>query len=176
MLTCLSTIVKFRLQNVKWNDCIMIKYTLNFLNSHKLQLTIFVIVGLVTFCINFGSFHVFYAIAHLDYKLAASIAYIITVITHFLLHRTFTFGAADQKMVHSLWKYLFMLGLNYTILLIVMWFFVDIINCSPYIGLIASTGFTAFINFFMMKYFVFHSKLEFEQSHMQKHAFMDRRT
>jgi len=145
---------------MKGNGCVMVKNILNFLNSHKLQLTIFIIVGVVTFCINLGSFHIFYAIAQLDYKLAASIAYVITVICHFLMHRTFTFAAADQKVVHGLWKYLFMLGLNYTTLLIVMWFFVDILKVSPYFGLIASTGLTAFTSFFMMKYFVFHSKDE----------------
>lgn len=135
----------------------MIKYTLNFFKTHQLQLMIFIIIGVVTFCINMGSFHIFYALAHLDYKLAVSIAYILTFISHFLLHRTFTFSAADQKMVHGAWKYVFMLGINYTSLLIVMWFVVDILNGSPYVGLIFSTGITAFTSFFIMKYFVFHS-------------------
>ena len=134
----------------------MIKHTLKFLNSHKLQLTLFIVVGLLTFGINFGSFHFFYAIAQLDYKLAASIAYVIALVCHFGLHRTFTFRAAEQKVASSMWKYLIMLGLNYTILFIVMWFCVDIINSSPYIGLIASTGITAFTSFFMMKFFVFN--------------------
>lgn len=134
----------------------MIQYTLAFFNSHKLQLIIFAVVGLLTFGINFGSFHFFYAIAQLDYKLAASIAYVIALICHFLLHRTFTFRAAEQKVANSMWKYLLMLGLNYTVLFIVMWFCVDVINSSPYIGLIASTGVTAFISFFMMKFFVFN--------------------
>jgi len=138
----------------------MIKHTLTFLKSHKLQLIIFVAVGLISFAINLGSFHVFYAMAQLDYKLAASIAYVITLICHFLLHRTFTFRAVDQKVAHSAWKYLLMLGLNYTSLLVVMWFFVDIINGSPYIGLVSSTGITAFTSFFMMKYFVFNLKNE----------------
>src|SRR3990167_1479421 len=103
----------------------MIKDILTYVSSHRLQLTLFIVVGLTTFCINFGLFHVFYAMARLDYKLAASIAYIITIICHFLLHRTFTFQAVDQTVVDGVWKYLLMLGLSYTTMLFVMWFIVD---------------------------------------------------
>ncbi len=134
----------------------MIKYTLTFLKSHKIQLTKFVAVGLISFCVYFSFFHLCYGVARIDYKLAASLAYIITVISHFLLHRAFTFGARAQKMVHGIWKYLLMLAFNYLTMLTVMWIFVDIIEGSPYLAVIVSTAFTSLFNFFVMKYFVFH--------------------
>ncbi len=126
-----------------------------FLNNHKIQLVQFFIVGLIIFCINLASFHISYSIVQLNYTLAASMAYIITVLAHFLLHRRFTFAATQQNVASSVWKYLVMLGLNYLILLFVMWLAVDVIKTSAYFGLIASTVMTACINFFMMKYFVF---------------------
>lgn len=126
--------------------------------EHRLQVAKFVIVGFVTFGIYFTSFHLFYGLAGIDYKIAVSLAYVITVISHFLLHRFFTFGAGDQLLAHNAAKYLLMLGLNYTITLMIVWFVVEILKISPYFGVIASTAATTCSNFFVMKYFVFRKQ------------------
>ncbi len=124
----------------------------------SLQLIKFIIVGLTTFGIYFFSFHLFYGLIRFDYRIAVSIAYIITVICHFLLHRTFTYRATEQELIHNLWKYLLMLAINYAITLTAMWFVVAIAQSSPYIGLILATISTTLVSFFVMKHFVFESK------------------
>jgi len=126
--------------------------------THRWQLGKFVAVGLLTFCIYFCCFHFFYRVQGLDYRLAVSFAYVITVTSHFLLHRFFTFGAADQALTHHTWKYLLMLGLNYVVALGVVWITVEFVKTSPYFGVLASTGITTGISFFMMKHFVFHQE------------------
>lgn len=133
----------------------MIHYTLRYILEHRRQLAKFVFVGLLTFAINFSMFHVFYGLAKLDYRISVSIAYVITVVCHFLLHRFFTFDAAGQQLVHNLSKYLAMLGLNYLITLSMAWFVVEMLRLSPYFGVVASTAATACSSFFVMKYFVF---------------------
>lgn len=133
----------------------MLKIFLNYLISHRLQLIKFIIVGLTTSGIYFACFHLFFAVIQFDYRIASSIAYAITICSHFLLHRKFTFVAVEQNLAMNGWKYLSMLALNYAIMLAVMWFSVSILGCSPYLGLIFSTAITAGISFFMMKYFVF---------------------
>lgn len=143
------------LRLIKLNVASMLKYSLNYVITHYKQIVKFTSVGFTTFGIYVLSFHIFYGHIKLDYRVAVSIAYIITIISHFLLHRTFTYHATEQALIHNIWKYLLMLVINYFITLIVIWFVVDIINHSPYIGLIASTAVTAFISFFAMKYFVF---------------------
>jgi putative flippase GtrA len=133
-------------------------YGLRYVLTHRVQLAKFIFVGLVTFGINFSSFHLFYAVIALDYKAAVSIAFVITVVSHFLLHRAFTFEATDQALVHHTWKYFVMLGLNYSISLTVVWFTVEIAKISPYFGVVASTLATACVSFFLMKYFVFEER------------------
>jgi putative flippase GtrA len=123
---------------------------------HRWQLAKFAFVGVVTFGVNFFMFHVFYGLAHLDYRVSVSLAYALTVISHFVLHRFFTFNAADQRLVHAS-KYFAMLGLNYAITLTVVWVVVRVIGSSPYFGVIASTAATACTSFLVMKYFVFES-------------------
>jgi len=134
------------------------RYARRYISEHRVQLAKFVIVGFVTFAINFISFHVCYGLLSLDYRVAVSLAYLVTVICHFLLHRFFTFSAGEQYLIHNAGKYLLMLALNYGIAMAVVWLAVEVVGVSPYIGVIASTAATASVSFFVMKYFVFGSK------------------
>lgn len=133
----------------------MIRHALNYIVDHRRQLAKFIFVGFLTFGINFGIFHLFYALAQLDYRVSVSLAYVITVVCHFSLHRFFTFDAAAQQFVHNVGKYLGMLGLNYLITLSVAWFVVAVLRLSPYWGVVAATAVTACTSFFVLKYFVF---------------------
>jgi putative flippase GtrA len=137
----------------------MIRHTLHCIVEHRWQLARFVFVGLLTFGINFSMFHLFYGLARIDYRISVSIAYAITVVCHFSLHRFFTFDAAEQQLAHNAGKYLAMLVLNYVITISMAWFVVEILGLSPYLGVVASTAATACTSFFVMKYFVFR-KLE----------------
>jgi putative flippase GtrA len=119
------------------------------------ELCRFGLVGIVTFGLNFLSFSVFFGLLHLDYRVAASLAYVVTVCCHFLLNKTFTFGAAEQKLRHNAPRYALMLGLNYAITIVASWLTVEVVGASPYFGVVASTAGTALSSFFVMKYFVF---------------------
>jgi len=136
----------------------MLARVVRYAQTHRAQLAKFVFVGLLTFGVYICCFHFLYRVARLDYKLAVSLAYVMTVASHFLLHRFFTFGAADQAFVHHTWRYLLMLGLNYVVSLGVVWIAVEVAKISPYFGVVASTGVTAGISFFMMKHFVFDER------------------
>jgi putative flippase GtrA len=136
----------------------MIEATLNYLLMHYLQILKFVVVGVTTFFINLSFFHLFFGVLNIDYEIAISFSYLITVLSHFTLHRVFTFNVKNQFLTGNAVKYLGMLGLNYVITLTAMWLVVNVATYSPYFGVIASTGLTAFTSFFVMKYFVFNKR------------------
>ena len=127
----------------------------NYVARHFIELLRFTLVGVSTFLINFLSVYLFYGALHLDYRLAASLAYIITTCCHFMLNKSFTFGASEQKLRHNAPRYALMLALNYAITILASWLTVGIFGGSPYLGVVASTGGTALSSFFVMKYFVF---------------------
>jgi putative flippase GtrA len=133
----------------------MIRYALNYLVEHRTQIAKFISVGFLTFGINFSTFHVFFGVCNWNYRLAVSLAYIITVVSHFSLNRIFTFNANQQPFVHNLRRYLYMIAINYAITLSIMGLVVDLAGLSPYLGVVASTAATASSSFFLMKYFVF---------------------
>jgi putative flippase GtrA len=126
-----------------------------YLRAHRGEILRFALVGVATFALYFLSFHVCFAILGLGYKAAVSVAYVITVTTHFLLNRFFTFNAHASDLGAHAGRYALMLLLNYGITLGVMWFVVEVMHISPYLGTVASTLATAASSFFVMKYFVF---------------------
>lgn len=136
----------------------MLRHAQRYLVTHRQQLAKFVIVGFVTFGIYFLSFHLFYGLLRLDYRIAVTFAYLITVISHFLLHRFYTFRAEEQHVVHNAGKYLLMLAFNYAVTMAVVSLVVEVVGFSPYTGVIASTATTACLSFIIMKYFVFRAK------------------
>lgn len=135
----------------------MLWAALNYLREHKWQIVRFVVVGGSTFALYFLLFRVLYGEIGLGYKVAISFAYVVTVCCHFLLHRSFTFGAGRRGMGIHLGRYGAMLVLNYLTTLAVMWTVVEVLQVSPYWGPLASTGLTAASSFFVMKHFVFVS-------------------
>lgn len=133
----------------------MYSMMMNYLVKNKIQLGKFSFVGFLTFFINLSLFHIFYGVLTIDYKVAVSIAYVMTVCTHYFLNKTFTFRGADKGVVLSTFKYLSMLMFNYLITLTVVWLLVNVIHGTPYMGLVLSTALTAGVSFLLMRHFVF---------------------
>ncbi len=136
----------------------MLNFVLQYISHHRKQLVKFVCIGFGTFGVSFSCFQLFYKPFHLDYRIAISLAYALSVIFHFSLHRIFTFGATGQQMAGNAGKYVLMLLFNYVLTLIAAWFVVEVLKISPSFIVVGSTALTASTSFFIMKYFVFSSK------------------
>lgn len=137
---------------------VMLNHSLRYIVEHRKQLCIFVCIGLITFGNNFLFFQMFYKLFYWDYRIAVSLAFVITVLLHFYLHRMFTFRATGQQIAHHAGRYILMLGLNYLITMVVAWIVVEILRISPSFTVVAATAVTTAMNFFLMKYFVFKTK------------------
>jgi putative flippase GtrA len=124
------------------------------------QVARFGVVGVVTFALNYSLVWVFYGLFNLHYKTAVTLAYIITVFTHFMLNRIFTYNSAGSAIVSHMTKYGMMLGINYLITISVSVATVELLRLTPYHGVVFATFATAFSSFFLMKYFVFYRKVD----------------
>jgi putative flippase GtrA len=100
----------------------------------------------------------FYGKALLDYRIAVSCAYFITVVAHFLLNRSFTYGQTGGAIALDTVKYGIMLLANYLITLSITTATVELARLTPYYGIIFSTLVTAFTSFLLMKHYVFVRK------------------
>jgi len=97
----------------------------------------------------------FYGKARLDYRIAVTCAYCITVIAHFMLNRSFTYRQKGGAVFPDTTKYLMMLFANYLITLSVTTVTVELLGLTPYYGIVSSVFVTAFSSFLLMKHFVF---------------------
>lgn len=133
-----------------------------YIRSHGWQLVRFIIVGLATFALNIFLVWLFYGKAGIDYRLAATYAYFITVVVHFILNRSFTYRQEGSTLFPDTVKYCLMLFSNYIITLSVTTVTVELFLLTPYHGTIFSTFITAFSSFLLMKYYVFAQKESFK--------------
>lgn len=136
----------------------MLFKTYSYIVQHRWQLLRFFIVGAATFALNFCLVWLFYGKALLDYRIAVSCAYFITVIAHFLLNRSFTYGQKGGSIAPDTAKYCIMLVANYLITLSITTATVELAKLTPYYGIVFATMATAFSSFLLMKHFVFVQK------------------
>jgi putative flippase GtrA len=134
--------------------------TFSYVKMNIKQLLRFGIVGVTTAVLNLFSIWLLYGIAGIDYRIAVTCSYAITVIVHFLLNRSFTYNVEGTIKAHNAVKYGIMLFINYTITLGVTVVIVEKIQLEPYYGVGCSVFFTAFFSYLLMKHFVFRQKSE----------------
>jgi len=115
----------------------------------------FVIVGVATFLLNLGSFYFFMKILHLDYRIAVSLAYLITVLCHFTAHRLFTFQAWEQALGRNALKYACLLAFNYSMTVAVTSLIIGGLGLPGYVAVLCYTACNAATSFLAMKYIVF---------------------
>lgn len=132
--------------------CSMILF---YIKHHRWQLIRFCIVGLTAFVLNFFLVWLFYGKAGLDYRIVVTCTYFITLITHFMLNRSFTYGQKSGAVFPETTNCIMMLFANYLITLSVTTAAVELLGLTPYFGLVFSVFATAYTSFLLVKHFVF---------------------
>lgn len=121
--------------------------------------TTFLAVGASSALVYFLSFAWLWNSLHLNYKLAVSIAYLLSVIVHFTANRRITFRAHDHVLSKQLAKYSVMIAINYCITLFVMHGVVTHLGWSPYLGIVCSIAMTVGIGYLIAKFWVFRTPI-----------------
>lgn len=140
----------------------MLPGILAYISNHKWQLIRFFIVGVATFVINFSLVWLFYGRVALDYRIAVTCAYVITVGAHFFLNRSFTYRQGGGSVGLDTVKYGVMLIANYLITLGITTGTVELLGLTPYFGIVFAAFATAFSSFLLMKHFIFVRKQGFK--------------
>lgn len=125
-----------------------------FILAKKLSFLSFLTIGILTAVINFTSFGFFWKFINLDYKIAVSIAYILSVVFHFTANRNVTFKQQGECR-YQVPKYLSIVLLNYVLTMTVMYVVVEIAQLSPYVGSVAAIGVTIATGYIMLRNWVF---------------------
>jgi len=120
-------------------------------NSESLR---FLIVGLITFMVNYGCLYLFYSLIELTYQISITLAQAATIIFHFILNKYFTFKGKG-RLHKNIIKYVLMLFANSSLSIYISIALIKIIGITPYQSIAATTALMAVFNFVIMKTFVF---------------------
>lgn len=117
-------------------------------------------VGAFSAFVYFFSFSVCWNWFSLDYRIAVSIGYVLSVVTHFLMNRSFTFEHKGQdNLLRHMIRYSVMLTINYLLTLLIVNIVVSGLGFSPYIGIATSIALTMGTGYVMSRCWVFKPSL-----------------
>lgn len=119
------------------------------------QFFLFLLVGSLSAIVNFFTFFCTFHLLNLDYRFSVSVAYILSVMTHFLGNRYFTFQSHHEPSFSQIKRYMVLLLVNYCLTLAIVTTSVAILHLSPYLGIVLAIAFTVGIGFIISKTYVF---------------------
>jgi len=137
----------------------MSSYLSAYIKKYKWRIIRFILVGATTFFQNMALIWLFYENFGFDNRISVSGAYVITVATHFLLNRSFTYSRSAKTVGLDLVKYSVMVFVNYLITLAISIVVVEFLGLSIYLGGMISIFFNGLSSFLIMNHFVFNEKL-----------------
>lgn len=117
--------------------------------------TFFLSVGALSAISYFVSFALIDHLAHVNYKIGVSLAYVISVLVHFTGNRILTFQSHGSDFARHIVRYLSMVILNYLITLIIMHIVVSDLHITPYFGITCSIAATVGSGYLLAKFWVF---------------------
>lgn len=141
-------------KHVNKKQLILLKFYYYFINNKK-SILLFLLVGTISAFVNFASFTILWKFANLNYQIAVSAAYVLSVVVHFLTNRKLTFESDHTHFLLQMPRYLTMIFINYLITLTVTHVVVEMLHLTPYIGILLSIGVTINVSYLMLRYWVF---------------------
>jgi putative flippase GtrA len=132
----------------------LLQLLVRLVKQHK-SLLIFLTVGGLTAVVYFSLFTFLWKWCHLDYKLAVTMAYFISVTLQFVTHRHVTFKRRDENIFYQAFKFCGLLVVNYLLTILIVTWSVNTLAVSPYVGIMISVMGTVITGFLMSRLWVF---------------------
>jgi putative flippase GtrA len=123
--------------------------------ANQKSILLFLFVGLLSAAVNLGSFTVLWKFVGINYQVAVSVAYVLSVLVHFVVNRKLTFQSDHTHFLLQMPRYFTMIFINYLITLGVTRMVVELLHMSPYVGILCSIGVTINVSYLMLRYWVF---------------------
>ncbi len=109
----------------------------------------------------FISFHLLWSFMAVPYLYAISIAYVLSVITHFIANRHITFQDRNkEKLFLEIRKYFVVVIGNYFFNVSVVYVTVDLLELSPYIGILSAIAIVTVFSYLAAHFWIFKESKE----------------
>ena len=122
--------------------------------KHK-KLLHFLTVGVLTAIVYFSLFTILWKWLGLNYKIAVSISYCLSVAFQFFSNRHLTFHSTHENVLYQAAKFGGLLAINYLLTISIVTWSVNTLMVSPYLGILISLTVTVITGFSISKLWVF---------------------
>ena len=126
-----------------------------FIKENYIFIFKFILVGISTLIVNLTCVSFFYDYINLSRTYSISVSYIITLSVHFCMNGSFTFSS--KLTLKSLLKYSALPLINFLIVQIFAYLFVELLILPIQLSVFASSFVTASISFLYLRYFTFQT-------------------
>ena len=125
------------------------------------EVILYIIFGILTTCINIGTYKFLVSVFHLEENLSSNISIIVAVLFAYFTNRKLVFNSTASSFSDKIKEFgRFMLGRAFTMIVesIGFWLLFTVLNITIYDGLISKLIITVIViilNFFISKFFAF---------------------
>lgn len=117
---------------------------------------VFSLVGATGAVIYFLCLAVLLEVLAIDYRVAVTIAYLLSLIFNFMTNKLLTFKNRElSDMTTQFYRYAAVAALSYVLTMLIVLFTVERLHHPPYFGVIASLAVTVVVNYLLSKHWVF---------------------
>ncbi|MBP1763033.1 MAG: teichoic acid glycosylation protein [Firmicutes bacterium] len=123
----------------------------------------YILFGILTTVVNFVSYMGFTKLMHLDYKVSASLAWILAVVFAFITNKLFVFKSEETNrsvLVKEASGFLFFRGLSYFVDIFSIIVLVEWLGVYDAVSKIIASGIVAVFNYIASKYVIFRLRLK----------------
>ena len=125
------------------------------------EVILYIIFGILTTCINIGTYKLLVSVFHLEENLSSNISIIVAVLFAYFTNRKLVFNSTASNFSEKIKEFgRFMLGRAFTMIVesVGFWLLFTVLNITIYDGLISKLIITVIViilNFFISKFFAF---------------------
>ncbi|MBO1580233.1 MULTISPECIES: GtrA family protein [Bacillus] len=126
----------------------------------KKELINYLVFGVLTTLVNIGCYAFLTKAFQMDYKMATTIAWIVSVIFAFITNKLYVFNSKQKgaiSIIKEFTSFTFFRGLSYVIDIVSMIVLIEWLGWNDLIAKIIANGIVIVMNYFASKYIVFQT-------------------
>ncbi|MEH6888705.1 GtrA family protein [Bacillus sp. JJ864] len=136
------------------------------MNNKTKEIFNYLLFGGLTTLVNIVTYYVCATLAGMDYKVAMTIAWIVSVLFAYITNKKYVFDSQPKGFAHAMKEFFYFMGfrvLSYFIDLFSMIALVEWLGINDLVSKIIANVIVVVVNYFASKYIIFKKKVEVKQ-------------
>lgn len=131
--------------------------------NRKKEVFNYLLFGGLTTVVNIVTYYLFVTLLHVDYKVATTIAWIVSVLFAYITNKKYVFNSKHSTLTQVFKEFFYFMGfrvLSYFIDIFSMILLVGVMHINDLFAKIAANVIVVVFNYFASKYVIFKKKIE----------------